>query len=127
MAIPARRKAPVDRGGDMMKLSSDQVMRLDALEKQQFVEEVRKAAVSEEPALRSDRGLSKRLQLAYRQAVALGLVSGPAITQFLRHEVIAPGFYQHRAIRAWLKKPGQNVERRFADLLQNVKSKLRGE
>jgi hypothetical protein len=109
----------------MLELSHDQWSRLDALEKQQYVDEVRKAVVAGDARIAQDSGLLARLQAAYRRALELGFVDGPGITQFLVHEAYAPGFDQQPAVRAWLAKPGDSVEQRFADLVATLKARTR--
>ena len=109
----------------MLELSAEQLASLDELEKLQYVGEVRKRIVSEFPELAADEGFKARLEAAYRHAVAIGFVNGGPITQFLYYEAFAPGFYKQPGIDAWLRRPGQTVEQRFADLLQVVNSKLR--
>jgi hypothetical protein len=69
--------------------------------------------------------LPGRLARAYDAAAALGFTDGPTITQFLYYEAFAPGFHREPAIRAWLTKPGQTVEQRFADLVAYMKSRLK--
>jgi hypothetical protein len=109
----------------VLKLSEEQLAQLDLLEKRQYVKEVFKNIVQEHPELASDRSLPDRLERAYAHAVALGFTDGGAITQFLYYEAFAPNFYRQAAIDAWLRKPGQPVEQRFADMIAWVKSKLR--
>jgi hypothetical protein len=109
----------------MLKLSEAQLAQLDHLEKLQYVDEVRKNIIAEYPELAEDGTLKTRLEQAYRYAVALGFTDGSAITQFLYYEAFAPYFYRQAAINAWLTKPGQNIEQRFADLVVQMKSKLK--
>lgn len=109
----------------MLELTAEQLASLDELEKLQYVDEVRKRIVLEFPDMAADAGLKARLETAYRHAVAIGFVNGGPITQFLYYEAFAPGFYREPGIDAWLRKPGQTVERRFADLLQVTATKRR--
>lgn len=109
----------------MLKLSEEQLSQLDLLEKRQYIKEVYKNIVKEHPALAGDRSLPDRLERAYAHAVDLGFTDGGAITQFLYYEAFAPNFYRQPAIDAWLRKPGQPVEQRFADMIAWVKSRLR--
>jgi hypothetical protein len=109
----------------MLKLSERQLDQLDQLEKLQYVGEVRKNIITEYPELGEDGTLKTRLEQAYRHAVALGFEDGAAITQLLYYEAFAPGFYRLPAINAWLTKPGQSVEQRFADLVAQMKSQLK--
>jgi hypothetical protein len=109
----------------MLKLSEVQLAQLDHLEKLQYVDEVRKNIITEHPELADDGTLKTRLEQAYRHAAALGFTDGPAVTQFLHYEAFAPGFYRQPAINAWLTKPGQNIEQRFADLLMKMRSQLK--
>ena len=109
----------------MLKLSEAQLAHLDHLEKLQYVDEVRKNVITEHPELADDRTLKTRLEQAYRHAAALGFREGAAITQFLYYEAFTPGFYRQPAINAWLAKPGQSVEQRFADLVVKMRSQLK--
>lgn len=109
----------------MLKLSESQMVQLDDLEKRQYIHEVRKKIVSEFPECGSDQGLGVRLEQAYKHAVAIGFLDGEAITQFLYLEAFASGFYRQPAIQAWLAKPGQSREQRFADLNAQLKSRLK--
>ena len=109
----------------MLKLSEEQLAQLDLLEKRQYVKEVFKNIVQEHPELASDRSLPDRLERAYAHAVALAFTDGGAMSQFLYYEAFAPNFYRHPAIDTWLRKPGQPVEQRFADMIAWMKSKLR--
>ncbi len=109
----------------MLKLSEGQLAKLDELEKMQYVGEVHNSIIKDHPEYAGDTTLRDRLEQAYRHAVLLGFVNGEAITQFLYYEAFAPRFYREPAINAWLTKPGQPVEQRFADLLANMKAKLR--
>lgn len=109
----------------MLKLSEAQLAQLDQLEKLQYVGEVRRNIIIEYPELSDDGTLKNRLEQAYRHAAALGFTDGPAVTQFLYYEAFAPGFYRQPAINAWLTKPGQSVEQRFADLIVQMRSQLK--
>ena len=109
----------------MLSLSESQMSQLDAMEKIQYVQEVRKNIVAEFPEYGSDQSLALRLEEAYKHTLAIGLVDCPAVTQFLYLEAFAPSFYRQPAIQAWLSKPGRSVEQRFADLNAHLKSKLR--
>lgn len=109
----------------MLELSEEQLAQLDALEKRQYIREVYKNIIQEHPGLADDRNLPDRLERAYAHAVALGFTDGGTITQFLYYEAFAPNFYREPAIDAWLRKPGQPVEQRFADMIAWVKSRLR--
>lgn len=109
----------------MLRLRESQMAQLDALEKIQYVREVQKNIVEEFPEYGSEQSLTLRLEQAYQHAVTIGLVDGPAITQFLYFEAFAPGFYRHPPIQAWLSKPGRSVEQRFCDLNAYLKSKLK--
>jgi hypothetical protein len=109
----------------VLKLSEEQLTHLDVLEKRQYVKEVYKNIIKEHPELASDSSLPDRLERAYAHAVGLGFTDGGALTQFLYYEAFAPNFYRQPAIDAWLRKPGQSVEQRFADMIAWVKSRLR--
>ena len=77
------------------------------------------------PELALDASLPDRLERAYAHAVVLGFTDLDAIARFLRYEATAPNFYRQPAIDAWLRRPGQPVEQRFADVLMRVKSGFR--
>lgn len=109
----------------MLKLSEVQLAQLDDLEKLQYVGEVRKNIITEYPELAKDATLKARLERAYRNAVELGFLEGPAITQFLYYEAFAPNFYRQAAINAWLTKPGQHIEQRFYDLIAQMRFRLK--
>ena len=109
----------------MLKLSEEQLSQLDLLEKRQYIKDVYKNIIQEHPELAGDRSLPDRLERAYAYAVDLGFTDGGAITQFLYYEAFAPNFYRQPSIDAWLRKPGQPVEQRFADMIAWVKSRLR--
>jgi hypothetical protein len=109
----------------MLKLSEVQLAQLDHLEKRQYVDEVRKNIIAEYPELAEDGTLKTRLEQAYKHAAALGFTNGSATTEFLYYEAFAPGFYRQPAINAWLTKPGQSVEQRFADLVVQMRFQLK--
>ena len=109
----------------MLKLSEEQLAQLDVLEKRQYIKEVYKNITQEHPELSGDKSLPDRLERAYAHAVALAFTDGGAITQFLSYEAFARNFYRQPAIDAWLRKPGQPVEQRFADMIAWARSKLR--
>ena len=111
----------------MLKLSEEQLAQLDVLEKLQYIRKVHRSIVEDHPELAADRGLYDRLERAYAYAVDIGFQDGGSITQFLYYEAFAPNFYRQPAIDAWLRKPGQTIEQRFADLIAQMKSKLRGD
>jgi hypothetical protein len=87
--------------------------------------QIRQHIIDMHPGLASDASLPDRLERAYAHAVVLGFTDGDAIQKFLRYEATAPNFYRQPAIDAWLRRPGQPVEQRFADVLVRVKSGLR--
>ena len=109
----------------MLKLTEAQLAQLDQLQKLHYVDEVRKNIITEYPELVDDGALKTRLEQAYRHATTVGFRDGSAVTQFLYYEAFAPGFYRQPAINAWLTKPGQSVEQRFADLVAQMNSKLK--
>jgi hypothetical protein len=59
--------------------------------------------------------------------VVLGFTDLEAIARFLRYEATAPNLYRQPAIDSWLRRPGQPVEQRFADVLVRVRSSFRRE
>jgi len=81
--------------------------------------------VEAHPQLANDTSLPDRLERAYAHAVVLGFTDADAIVRFLHYEATAPNFYRQPAIDGWLRRPGQPVEQRFADVLMRVKSSLR--
>ena len=87
--------------------------------------EIRQHIIEVHPELAIDGSLPDRLERAYAHAVVLGFTDANAIARFLRYEATAPNFYRQPAIDAWLRRPGQPVEQRFADVLMRVKSSLR--
>lgn len=109
----------------MFRLTGSQLAQLAELEKREYIREVRKNIVGDFPEYASDPGLEERLRGAYHYATSQGFVTGALITQFLHLEAFAPGFYRQPAIDAWLSKPGNDVEQRFADLTANLKSKMK--
>lgn len=89
--------------------------------------EVRQYIIDIHPELAHDASLPDRLERAHAHAVALGFTDADVIARFLRYEATAPNFYRQPAIDAWLRRPGQPVEQRFADVLVRVKSGFRRE
>ena len=110
----------------MLKLTQQQLDRLGELEQLQYVEEVRKLAIAQQPELAADAGLSDRLERAYRDGRDLGLQQGDAMTQFLYLEALTPGFYRQPPIGAWLARPGRSPEQRLADLMSATKTITKG-
>lgn len=108
----------------MLRLRESQMSQLDELEKRQYIREIHSKILLEFPEYVHDQGLQMRLEQAYVYAVGIGFVDGSSLTQFLYLEAFAPGFYQTRAIQAWLTKHGQSAEQRFADLNAQMKSTL---
>jgi len=86
---------------------------------------IRQQIIETHPELAHDGTLPYRLERAYAHAVELGFTDGDAIARFLQYEAAAPNFYRQPAIDAWLTRPGQPVEQRFADVLMRVKSRVR--
>ncbi len=111
----------------MLTLTENQLEQLAHLEDEQFVAEVRRGIVEEYAELKEDDSLLGRLDAAHLHAQELGFTERPVLTQFLYTEAFAPGFYKQPAIDTWLRRPGQRVEERFADLLAVMKSKTRVE
>lgn len=89
------------------------------------VAEIRQHIIDTYPELAHDASLPERLERAYAHAVVLGFTDGDALRRFLHYEATVPNFYHQPAIDAWLRRPGQPVEQRFADVLMRVKSRLR--
>lgn len=90
-----------------------------------LLSEIRQTIIDVRPELAHDASLPDRLERAYAHAVVLGFTDLDAIARFLRYEATAPNFYRQPAIDAWLRRPGQPVEQRFADVLMRVKSGFR--
>jgi hypothetical protein len=87
--------------------------------------DIRQHIIDIHPELVHDASLPDRLERAYAHAVVLGFADADVIARFLRYEATAPNFYRQPAIDAWLRRPGQPVEQRFADVLMRVKSGFR--
>lgn len=92
-----------------------------------LLSEIRQHIIDIHPELALDASLPDRLERAYAHAVDLGFTDIDAIARFLRYEATAPNFYRQPAIDAWLRRPGQPVEQRFADVLMRVKSGFKRE
>ena len=92
-----------------------------------LLSEIRQHIIDVHPELAHDASLPDRLERAHAHAVVLGFTDADAIARFLRYEATAPNFYRQPAIDAWLRRPGQPVEQRFADVLMRVKSGFRRE
>ena len=87
--------------------------------------DIRQQIIEAHPDLAKDDTLPERLERAYAHTVVLGFTDTDAVARFLRYEATAPNFYRQPAIDAWLRRPGQPVEQRFADVLMRVKSRVR--
>jgi hypothetical protein len=92
-----------------------------------LLSEIRQTIIDIHPELANDASLPDRLERAHAHAVVLGFTDADVIARFLRYEATAPNFYRQPAIDAWLRRPGQPVEQRFADVLVRVKSGFRRE
>ena len=90
-----------------------------------LLSEVRQTIIGIHPELAHDASLPDRLERAYAHAVVLGFTDLDAIARFLRYEATAPNFYRQPAIDSWLRRSGQPVEQRFADVLVRVRSGFR--
>jgi hypothetical protein len=90
-----------------------------------LLSDIRQHIIDIHPELACDASLPDRLERAYAHAVVLGFTDADVIVRFLRYEATAPNFYRQPAIDAWLRRPGQPVEQRFADVLMRVKSGFR--
>jgi hypothetical protein len=110
----------------MLRLTQAQLDRLDALEQAQYLDEVHRAVLAEDPTAGADAGLRARIGAAHRHALRLGFTDGAALIQFLFYEAFAPSFHAQPAVHAWLSRPGAPVEQRFADLVQALKARTRG-
>jgi hypothetical protein len=99
----------------------------DMPDEHQYIQEVHNNLIEAHPELAGDGSLLDRLERAYAHAVVLGFTDSAAIVQFLRYEATAPNFTRQPAIDSWLRRPGQPVEQRFADVLVRVRSGFRRE
>lgn len=107
----------------MLELTEDQLVQLQRSEHAGFVSRVQANIVREFPEVQDDR-LQQRLLVAHDRALRIGLESPASRTQFLYEEAFAPGFYEHPAISAWLSKPGQPPEQRWADFMALAKARI---
>jgi hypothetical protein len=108
----------------MLELTQDQIDQLRQTEHEAFVGRVRDELAAKYPDMKADGRLTARLLAAHRAALALGLQSPEARTQFLYQESFAPSFYQQPAIVAWLTKEGAHPERRWKDFVAYVTAKM---
>jgi len=108
----------------MLELTQDQIDQLRQGEHEAFVGRVREELVTRYPDLKTDNLLTSRLLAAHRAALAFGLHSPEARTQFLYQESFAPGFYQQSAISAWLRKEGAHPEQRWRDFVAYAAAKM---
>jgi hypothetical protein len=92
-----------------------------------LLSEIRQTIIDIHPELAHDASLPDRLERAHAHAVVLGFTDADVIARFLRYEATAPNFYRQPAIDSWLRRPGQPVEQRFADVLVRVRSGFRRE
>ena len=108
----------------MLELSEQQLARMQRHEHAGFVGRVHAEIVREFPELAGDVGLLQRLNAAHDRALALGLESGRARTQFLYQEAFAPGLSQQPAVTAWISRPGASPEQRWNDFMALANARL---
>lgn len=107
----------------MIKLSEEQLRRLQALEEADFVFRVHAALVAEFPDV-ATASLPQRLLAAHERALQFGLDSPESRTQFLYQEAFAPGFHDQPAIAAWLARPGAPAEQRWRDFMALAQARM---
>ncbi len=108
----------------MLELTEAQLQQMRRREHAGFVGRVWAEIVREFPELVSDTGLEQRLGIAHDQALALGLDTGAARTQFLYHEAFTPGFSAQPLVINWLQRPGAPVEQRWRDFMALANARL---
>ncbi len=99
----------------MLELTELQLQNLRLHEHIGFIARVRAELVAQFVELLDDDRLDERLCKAHDRALALGLESGRARTQFLYQEAFSPKFYEQPAVDAWLRRPGADPEQRWQD------------
>jgi hypothetical protein len=108
----------------MLELTEAQLQQMRQHEHAGFVSRVRADLLTRFPDLASDESLQQRLSVAHDRALALGLESAQARTQFLYQEAFAPGFSEQAAVTAWLKRPGASPEQRWRDFMALADTRL---
>ena len=108
----------------MLELSEAQLQQMRRHEHAGFVGRVQAELLEKFPELAADEGLRQRLGIAHDRALAAGLESGLARTQFLYQEAFTPGFAEQSAVTAWLKRPGAAPEQRWRDFMASINARL---
>jgi hypothetical protein len=108
----------------MLELTEAQLQQMRQHERAGFVGRVRAELLAKFPELAGDASLQQRLSTAHDRALALGLDSGQARTQFLYQEAFTPGFCEQPAVIAWLKRPGAAPEQRWRDFMALADARL---
>jgi hypothetical protein len=108
----------------MLELTESQLQQLRQHEHAGFVGRVHDELVAKFPELAVEADLQQRLGTAHERALALGLESGKARTQFLYQEAFTPGFSEQPAVTAWLQRPGASPEQRWRDFTALVDARL---
>lgn len=108
----------------MLELTEAQLQQMRQHEHAGFVGRVHAELLTNFPELASDPSLQQRLSVAHDRALALGLDSGQARTQFLYQEAFTPGFSEQPAVTAWLRRPGASPEQRWHDFMALAKARL---
>lgn len=108
----------------MLELTEAQLQQMRQHEHAGFVCRVHAELVAKFPNLASDSDLQQRLSTAHDRALALGLHSGQARTQFLYQEAFTPGLCRQPAVIAWLKRPGATPEQRWRDFMALAEARL---
>ena len=108
----------------MLELSAAQLQQMCQHEHAGFVIRVHAELLTKFPELASDAGLQRRLSVAHDRALALGLDSGQARTQFLYHEAFTPGFSEQPAVTTWLRRSGASPEQRWRDFMALADARL---
>lgn len=108
----------------MLELTEAQLQQMRHNEHAGFVGRVHEELMVKFPELVADEDLRQRLNTAHGRALALGLHSGQARTQFLYQEAFAPQFSEQPAVAAWLQRSGASPEQRWRDFLALATERL---
>jgi hypothetical protein len=108
----------------MLELTEAQLRQMRQHAHAGFVNRVHAELLTAFPELAQDAGLHQRLGVAHERALALGLDSGTARTQFLYQEAFTPGFCKQQPVIAWLTRPGAAPEQRWRDFMALTQVRL---
>lgn len=108
----------------MLELTEAQLGQMRQHEHAAFVGRVHAELLAKFPELAADEDLHPRLRTAHDRALALGLESGQARTQFLYKEAFTPSFSAQSAVTTWVKRPGASPEQRWRDFMALTDSRL---